>query len=260
MQYCQACAARRTGTSKFCEQCGEAFPADEREGRSRAIPWVSLGWAGPLPLVFFLLPWITVSCQTMPVSQSFTGLTLATGFTVPAPFGPAQRVPGEPVLFLVPLAAALFGILFWLGLRVREADTATMLASAIGVAGLGLAVMIFKYIQWATQIQRETGGAVYLSPAVGSILSLLAFVAAGVGAWRELVEYRRRAVPAAARIATPAAAPAVKEWGASAVAVNDGPPFVLQFCTACGARAPGGSRFCVECGQLLIQTGESASA
>lgn len=261
MRYCQACGAQRTGTSKFCERCGEAFPASDGERRGQAFPWGRLGWAGPLPILFFLLPWVTVSCQTMPVSQSFTGLSLATGFTVPGPLGGAQRIPGEPVLFLVPVAAALVGILFWLGLRGRDADTTAMLAGAIGAAALGLAVMGFKYFQWSGQLQRETGGVVYLTPAVGCILSLFAFVASGAGAWLELVESRRRPVPTRSRITAPPGAAAVAEQAvAAAVENNDRVGLPSHFCTECGARIQSASRFCVECGHQLIQAGESAPA
>jgi len=252
MRYCQACGAQRTGTSRFCEQCGEAFPLGDGESRGKGLPWGRLGWAGPLPILFFLLPWITVSCQTMPVSQSFTGLTLATGFTVQGPFGGAQRVPGEPVLFLVPLAAALVAILFWLGLRGRVADTTAMLGGAIGAAALGLAVMGFKYVQWSSQLQRETGGMVYLSPAIGSILSLVAFVAAGTGAWLELVESRRRPAPISSRIVAPSAGGAGVEHAVTAAVMRNGKVALpYEFCTECGARIQSASRFCVECGHRL---------
>ena len=166
------------------------------------------------------------------------------------------------MLFLVPVAAALVGFLFWLGLRGRDVDTTAMLAGGIGAAALGLAVVGFKYFQWSDQLQRETGGVVYLTPAIGCVLSLVAFVASGIGAWLELVESRRRPASTSPRIATPPGATAVaKQAVAAAVVENNGRvKLPSQFCTDCGARIPSASRFCVECGHQLVQAGESAPA
>lgn len=247
MPYCQACGAGSPGASKFCLQCGEALPSDTNETPARSA-WSRLGWAGPLPALFFLLPWITVSCQAVGVSQSFTGLSVATGFTVRGPFGGVQKVAGEPILFLVPLAGVALAVLLWAALRIRVGHATVVSAFCIVVAALGLVVMGVKYLQWESQLQREGRGMITLSPNVGFVLSVLSFVAAGAGGAVNLVEHRRRAVPslsADARLETRSSVGAREPAPMTARVQTD------QFCSECGARFSQSGKFCVDCGHLL---------
>lgn len=247
MPYCQACGAGRPGASKFCLQCGEALPADTNEIAARSV-WSRLGWLGPLPALFFLLPWVTVSCQAVGVSQTLTGMSIATGFTFRGPFGAVQKVAGEPVLFLVPLAGVAFAVLLLAALRDRVGQATVVSPLCIVVAGFGLVVMSLKYLQWDSQLQREAGGMVTLSPNAGFVLSFLAFVAAGVGAAVDLVEHRRRAGPnrsAGAHLEIQASVPIREPVPVAARAQTD------QFCSECGVRISQSGKFCVECGHLL---------
>jgi hypothetical protein len=72
MEYCQGCGARRDGDSRYCLQCGRQFPGEVQRKPDTGIAKY-LGRVGPLALLFFFLPWVTVSCQMGGASQSCSG-------------------------------------------------------------------------------------------------------------------------------------------------------------------------------------------
>lgn len=272
-RFCMECGAERTAGLRFCPGCGSAFAGERGASAAGARPaWrTALGWAGPLPLLFFFLPWITVSCQTMPMSETFSGYVLAAGGTAGSPFGPPRRLPGETLLFIVPLAA-----LGLLGLRVVEgagyrapARSAARGAAESAAAGASLIVIVAKYAAWSQDVQRASGGLVALSPNVGLVLSVLAFGMAVAAACGELVAARgaqdRPAMRAAMAmaptrgggpseraisVAAPAEGEALRPRG-TAQAVLHPVTTPAPFCPQCGARAVGGGNFCVECGEAL---------
>jgi hypothetical protein len=230
-RFCERCGAEGTAGSRFCLECGEALPAPAaalstpagEAAKPAFLRW--LPWAGPLPLLLFFLPWVTVSCQTMGVSHSPTGWNLAAGFSVRGPFGQSQKVPGEPMLFLLLLAA--IGLLAVAvarehSLAGRIADT-----SAVALAAGGLLIGAVKYLQWTHELARQTGGLVSITPNAGLVLTSAAFLAAGAGGVLGLLS----APPAALS-----------------------PSAVGGFCPACGARVHPGSVFCIGCGGRLTDT------
>ena len=124
--FCTRCGGRIEGAARFCVPCGQALTAPSKPlQRTPLLKFLSGGGGGVAVLCFFL-PWITVSCQGMPLSFSFSGWTLAVGTTIEN-----QRIPGEPILFLVVLAAIALIPLSLLG-SGRGREVVRKLASTCG--------------------------------------------------------------------------------------------------------------------------------
>lgn len=230
MQFCQGCGARRAEGSRFCVQCGRSFPAEASTATRKHGLVRKLTLVGPSALIFFFLPWITVSCQMTGFSVALSGWELANGVTLAD-----QKIPGQPILFLAPLAAvALLGVLL---LAKGRPDFAPKPLAVVqtALAGAPLLLMLVKYVSWVEDARRNTGGLVTISPHVGFVLAALAFLA---GAMAGLAGVTGRETWAAA---TPVR-------GVSAVTPQGG---AASFCPRCGTRSGGAARFCVECGHAL---------
>jgi hypothetical protein len=136
---------------------------------------VSSSGAGLAVLCFFL-PWIRVSCAGQSVDLS--GWQLAAGTTVGSGFG-AQRVPGEPILFLVLLAGLGVLALAYFSLQrgyLTELD-------GLGVIGLGALPLLVLFIKFSgTHEQPPQLGFVveYRYGLWGVILGYIAVIVGGV--------------------------------------------------------------------------------
>lgn len=238
MTFCEGCGVRRSVGDGFCVHCGRAFVRDEPPPQSGGSLGQKLSLAGPLALIFFFVPWITVSCQMTGFAVALSGWELATGVTLAD-----QKLPGQPVLLLVPLAA---GGLLVLGLLARGgltgARTLWGIAQMVLAAG-PLVLMLTKYAAWVEDARRNTGSLVSISPHVGFVLTLAALAAAGLGAFLEMK-------PARGSLADSRAGPARGEPAPSVPLASQA--VVPGFCPQCGTRSGALSRFCVECGHALV--------
>lgn len=239
MDFCQGCGARLAEGSRFCVQCGQAFRVDgsgapPREGFGRKLSLV-----GPVALILFFLPWITVSCQMTGFSVALSGWELANGVTLAD-----QRIPGQPILFLVPLASVALLAVALIGRGESGFARKPVAILQFMLAGGPLVLVLIKYLVWVEDARRNTGGLVTISPHFGLVLTALTFLAAGVGT----VMDARGGPGFAARDSVALSS------GMKPVAVGPSPaeqPGGLSFCPQCGTRTRGSSRFCVECGRAL---------
>ena len=130
--------------------------------------------AKALALLFFLLPWVTVSCAGQPLAR-ITGVQLATGSVQPiganAPGAPAAPAMG-PQDYSVDVFALLAAILIVAGI-VLTFVLARRRAALFGMAAAGLAAVLIVYdvfvrIKGAAEEQIRQGSASSGTPATGA--------------------------------------------------------------------------------------------
>jgi len=230
VEFCRGCGAGRGGNNRFCLECGQAFPETIAKSDRAIKPARVLGWAGPLTLILFFLPWITVSCQMGNPSMSLSGMDLAKGVSVMG-----QTSPGQPILFLIPLAAlVLLGLAIRAHTMMRAADRPAAIVQIVA-AGVPLLIMLVKYISWASDIQQNGRGMITLSMNMGFVVTVLAFLCAAAGGILVLKEHGdapAAGIPTTGQTASPEV------------------PSVV-FCPRCGARNSKRGSFCTECGQAF---------
>ncbi|GEM_PF-5192939 len=229
MEFCQGCGTRRVNDNRFCLQCGQAFPETGVSSTQKTDPGKMLSWAGPLGLIFFFLPWITVSCQMGGPTVTFSGWELANGIAIAG-----QKVPGQPILFLVPLASVVLLIMILAQRQAMSADSPVVFVQ-VGAAAVPLALMIIKYVSWVDDIRKNGAGLINMSLHVGFVLTALTFLCAAVGGFLNLTGRGR----------SPTGVP-VKTVSALSQAEAHQP-----FCPECGTRNSDSARFCTECGCAL---------
>jgi hypothetical protein len=146
--------------------------------------------AASVAIICFFLPWVLVSCDNRPVG-TFSGWQLATGSApdVSSITMPSVPVESSPSLFLILLAAIGCLVVVFL---VYQGQMARRMGAylAIGLSILSLLVMLFKFIQG----QASAGDApvpVALTPRLGAIGTVLAYIAIIIGASLDLNEKRR---------------------------------------------------------------------
>lgn len=221
--FCTNCGAQTEGATRFCTQCGKATVTASPPQKIPLTKLLSGSGAGTALLCFFL-PWITVSCQGMPLSFSFSGWALAVGTTIEK-----QRIPGEPILFLVLLGAIALIPLSLLG-SGRGRDEVRNLAIARAVASAAPTVLLlYKSAQWNNEVQRQAGGLLRLDFQPWFFLTILAFIVAGVGGFLELRERRGRII--------------LHPMGQTHEPA--------RVCSRCGSANAGNHGFCIECGERI---------
>ncbi len=146
------------------------------------------GPAAVLIVVFFFLPWITVSCNGQPVGE-FSGYHLASG-TAPeesADLFSTGEVNGDPILFVIPLVGvvtlALLAVTLWKPDFEPNASWGQIIAAFIGLLVLAL--------EWF-QLRSESEGVfdILIQPALwGTAVTL---IAVGAGAVLDLVLSRKK--------------------------------------------------------------------
>jgi hypothetical protein len=151
------------------------------------------GPAAVLIIVLFFLPWITVSCDGVPVGE-FSGYNLASG-TVPDGSDDvfaAGQVEGDPILFAIPLIG--FVTLILLGVTIWKSSFETNASwGQIIAAFIGLLILVLEWVQL-----RGQGDGVFeivFQPALwGTAVTLIAI---GGGAIFDLVLGSKRQRPLA---------------------------------------------------------------
>lgn len=140
------------------------------------------GPAAVLVLLFFFLPWVTVSCNGQPLGQ-FSGYDLAAGVPVSTLVGsealsPLGGLPGDPALFLVPLVALITLLWVILAFVKREWEVYTG-AGTVAAAVLGVLVLVWRWLI----IPAQPGELVAISyePAMWLTLAGLAGIILGGG-------------------------------------------------------------------------------
>ncbi|MCB8984521.1 MAG: FHA domain-containing protein [Ardenticatenaceae bacterium] len=145
-----------------------------------------------LVLLFFFLPWVTVSCSGQPLGQ-FSGYELARGITTGV-----AALPGDTALFSVPLVAliALLGTGLAFIKRDWERPSGFVTAAA---AALGLLVLLWRWFNY----QSEADPLVTVSYEPGLWLTLLGLLLILGGGVLSIVWPRRTVVTASPAAAGP---------------------------------------------------------
>ncbi|MBP6471264.1 MAG: FHA domain-containing protein [Chloroflexi bacterium] len=107
------------------------------------------GPAAVLVILFFFLPWVTVSCNGQPLGE-FSGYDLAAGVPVSTLVGsealsPLGGLPGDPALFLVPLVALITLLWVILAFVKKEWEVYTG-AGTVAAAVLGVLVLVWRWL------------------------------------------------------------------------------------------------------------------
>jgi len=96
--------------------------------------------AAVFAILFFFMPWMFASCGTQAIG-SFSGWDLASGTTMDTGFG-AERMPGNPILFLILLSAlVVLGLAYFAWQRGR-----TNKLDSFGLIGLGILPLALLYL------------------------------------------------------------------------------------------------------------------
>lgn len=136
--------------------------------------------AASLIILFFFLPWVTVSCGGQELA-TLSGMDLAAGPEVDTGFG-VERAEGEPLLFLIPLMALIGG-----GFALaRKQGTGQGLAVIQAAASLiGVAILFLKWTSLSDNA-REAGLQVSGEFGLwGTALALFGLLAGGLIAFME---------------------------------------------------------------------------
>jgi magnesium-transporting ATPase (P-type) len=188
------CGYENAAGQAYCIKCGAQLAVVSQtstdSGPQRDILGLTLGKkvsgsAALLALVFFFLPWVTVSCGA---SWSLTGYDLAT-FSTSSYYGTSD-VPGARFLLLaIPIAALL---ILAIVLRARNVERSALRSAAIAevwlsVVGGLLTLAVLLYFESARRNPQLGGLGMALfriDPAF--YLTLLSFAAVLVGARLDL--------------------------------------------------------------------------
>lgn len=112
--------------------------------------------AALLILFCFFLPWISVSCGGQEIA-TISGMDLAAGKVVNPGLGvQPQRIGGDAVLFLVPVAAILGAIFTLAG---TSSTTKQPAAGQLVAAGAGLGIMLLKWLSMNDEMTAMAGNA-----------------------------------------------------------------------------------------------------
>lgn len=129
-----------------------------------------------LVVLFFFLPWVLVSCGGVQVKLS--GWQLAAGYSINYGFG-AEKIPGEPVIFLVLLAA--LGAIALAYFAFQRGHLTTL--DGYGLIGLGALPLLVLFIQFSGMKDQAAQQGIYVEYQIGlwvTILSLIAVIVGGV--------------------------------------------------------------------------------
>jgi len=87
--YCENCGSRNDASSQFCENCGYPIKPIEQASKTQSAPksrsWISrmASIGASIVIIFFFLPWATVSCSSnlvsLPIPISASGYQIASG-------------------------------------------------------------------------------------------------------------------------------------------------------------------------------------
>ena len=132
-------------------------------------------------LFLFFLPWVTISCNGFLIGE-FSGYELAVGGETAAAgrtglIG-AEAFGGQPLLFLIPLAAVIVLGLILLGVLIKNLEK--MSAWGQGIAGLfAILVLVILWIQLNTA--DDIVFDIVVNPGLWGTILMLAFIVLGAG-------------------------------------------------------------------------------
>jgi len=165
-----------------------------------------------IALLFFLLPWVEVSCQGHKVA-TVNGFQLATGTTIEG-----QRTKGE-ALAIIALLSTIAGLILCFSKNKMKS------LILIGASGLGAIMLLFLKLKLDGDVLREGRGIVQLSYGAGYYLTMLSFLSViGINGYykyggKENLPFH---------------------------AITGGSSY--KFCTECGSKNLKSNTFCSDCG------------
>lgn len=125
-------------------------------------------------ILFFFMPWVLVSCGAQPIRLS--GWQLASGYDVNFGMG-VERLPGEPVFYLVLLAA--FAVLYLRYLASLRGCLNRL--DSYGLIGLGAFPLFIMYHKMSGLKQEALIQGVYVEHQIGFWLTVLGFIGVVAG-------------------------------------------------------------------------------
>ncbi len=165
-----------------------------------------------IALLFFLLPWVELSCQGHKV-VSVNGFQLATGTTIER-----QKTKGEALAVIALLSTIAGLILCFLKHRMKN-------LILIVVSGLGTIMLLLLRVKLDGDILREGRGMVQLNYNAGYYLTLLSFLSViGINAYSKYGGGKKLPYQALTGVSS------------------------YKFCSECGSKNPVTNTFCSECG------------
>lgn len=143
--------------------------------------WLS-GPGAVLVLIFFFLPWVTVSCGNQEIA-TFSGYDLAAGAEINTGFT-TEKTEGDAAVFIIPAVALVAGVLLVLSsLNVMPGRVAG--GGQVALAIVGVVILWLKWSQMEQDVTAE-GGAV--APEIGLWLTAAALAVIVLGGILTLIE------------------------------------------------------------------------
>ena len=128
-------------------------------------------------LLFFFLPWVTVSCEDEDI-DTLSGYDLSVGTDIDLGVGTEELDP-DPIVFVVPLAAvAAIGLVILSTTGVLRTSLAS--AGQIAAASMGLTVLAFKWLD--ARNQTADYDFVSVSIEIGVWITVISFITIIIGA------------------------------------------------------------------------------
>ena len=133
--------------------------------------------AALIVLLFFFLPWVTVSCEDEDI-DTLSGYDLSVGTDLDLGVGTEELDP-DPIIFVVPLAAVVVvGLVILSTTGVLRPSLAS--AAQIAAASMGLLVLAFKWLD--ARNQAAAYDFVSVSIEIGVWITVFSFIAIILGA------------------------------------------------------------------------------
>jgi len=193
-----------------------------------------------LILIFFLMPFMTVSCEGQTV-ETFSGFKLATGTSIDSGYGEIEKVnPSFPII--IAILCAVGGIVYLAAVHDAKALIPTII-SAVGV----VALFIFK--SGAASKAAEKG--LTSSFKGGFWLTVFAFIVSA--GFNGFVHFKGGSIDNILQSLGGITGGSNNSSGGSLPGnrPNIAPPQEARFCTECGASIASDNMFCTECGSKI---------
>ena len=167
-------------------------PSQQRQYVQHQTQHVSTGYkistsGAIVAIIFFFMPWVFTSCGTIGVEQS--GLDLALGSTVDMGWlaGGVQKIPGEPIMFLVLIAAFIILFLSFLAYKRGQFN---LLLDGLGPISLGALPLLVLFGAFVGMQSEAAQYNVYVEYKFGLWAVVLGYIAVIIGGILNIVESR----------------------------------------------------------------------